>query len=115
MKTTVEVPDVLFRKAKASAASKGLTLKEFLTEALEARLASLGEPGGAKPWMNVFAGLKRGAAFHVETARIEAAIEEEFERIEPEAIWGNRGTEPPIYRALCSRFPLESLESRSGS
>jgi hypothetical protein len=84
MKTTVEIPDPLFRKAKACAASNGLTLKAFLTEALEARLAGPGEPGGAKPWMNVFAGLKRDAAFHAETARIDAAIEEEFERIEPE-------------------------------
>ena len=84
MKTTVEIPDVLFRQAKACAASSGLTLKTFLTEALAARLASPAGPGGAKPWLNVFAGLKRNGAFHAETARINAAIEEEFERLEPE-------------------------------
>jgi len=84
MKTTLEIPDALFRKAKACAASKGLTLKAFITEALQARLAGPGEAGAAKPWMNVFAGLKRDSTFHAETARINAAIEEEIERIEPE-------------------------------
>ena len=84
MKTTIEVPDVLFRKAKTCAASQGLTMKAFLTDALEARMANAGAPGSARPWKNVFAGLRRDAAFHAETARINAAIAEEFEQIEPE-------------------------------
>jgi hypothetical protein len=86
MKTTVELPDALFRQAKARAASSGVTLKSFLTEALEARLACSAGSGGAKPWMNVFAGLRRNGAFQAETARINAVIEDEFERIEPEDV-----------------------------
>lgn len=35
MKTTVELPDVLFRRIKALATSRGTTLKRFFTEALE--------------------------------------------------------------------------------
>src|SRR5205085_1329745 len=35
MKTTVEIPDPLFRKAKARAAERGQTLKEFMSEALQ--------------------------------------------------------------------------------
>ena len=38
MKTTIELPDVMFRQAKALAAARGVTLKRFFTEALEAQL-----------------------------------------------------------------------------
>ena len=34
MKTTLELPDQLFRTAKATAAERGRTLKEFMTEAV---------------------------------------------------------------------------------
>ena len=34
MKTTIEIPDPLFRKAKATAAERGQSLKAFVTEAL---------------------------------------------------------------------------------
>ena len=84
MKTTLEIPDALFRKAKACAASNGQTLKALVTEALQARLARPSETIKSKPWLNVFKGLRRDAAFHAEIARINAVIEEEFERIEPE-------------------------------
>ncbi len=39
MKTTLEIPDPLFRKAKATAALQGQTLKQFVTEALNEKLA----------------------------------------------------------------------------
>lgn len=35
MKTTIELPDALFRAAKAMAARRGTTLKEIITHALE--------------------------------------------------------------------------------
>lgn len=38
MKTTIELPDELFRKAKAVAALRGKTLKEMITAALEREL-----------------------------------------------------------------------------
>jgi len=34
MRTTVDIPDPLFRRAKAAAALEGKRLKEFLTEAV---------------------------------------------------------------------------------
>jgi hypothetical protein len=34
VKTTIEIPDPLFRKAKAHAAEHGQTLKDFVTDAL---------------------------------------------------------------------------------
>ena len=39
MKTTLELPDELYRKAKATAALRGETLTGLLTEALEAVVA----------------------------------------------------------------------------
>ena len=48
MKTTIEIPDLLFRQAKSRAAERGQTLKEFVTEALQERLqanASKARPG----------------------------------------------------------------------
>jgi len=40
VKTTIEIPDELLRKTKATAESRGETLREFITEALNARVAS---------------------------------------------------------------------------
>lgn len=83
MKTTIEIPDPLFRKAKSKAAERGQTLKELVAEALREKLATnastvqLGEP----EWMQGFGKLRR---LHKETARIQARIDETVEVIEPE-------------------------------
>lgn len=83
MKTTIEIPDPLFRKAKSKSAERGQTLKEFVTEALQEKLAA--NTRGARPgepeWMRGFGKLRR---LHTETVRIEARIDEAFEVIEPE-------------------------------
>lgn len=39
MKTTLEMPDKLFRRAKATAAQRGQSLKQLVTAALERELA----------------------------------------------------------------------------
>ena len=83
MKTTIEIPDPLFRKAKSTAAERGQTLKEFVTEALQERLAAgkSEAPRGEPEWMRGFGKLRR---LRKETARIQARIDEAFEVIEPE-------------------------------
>ena len=43
MRTTVDVPDHILRRAKAAASLQGKSLKTFVTEALEERIA--GAPG----------------------------------------------------------------------
>ena len=83
MKTTIEIPDPLFRKVKSKAAERGQTLKDFVAEALRERLArntGLGRPDEA-PWMRGFGKLRR---LRKETVRIQARIDEAFEAIEPE-------------------------------
>jgi hypothetical protein len=83
MKTTIEIPDPLFRKAKSKAAERGQTLKEFMAEALHEKLASNDRavPPGEPAWMAGFGKLRR---LRNETARIRTRIEEAFEQIEPE-------------------------------
>ena len=83
MKTTIEIPDPLFRQAKSRAAERGQTLKAFLTEALQERLqanARNARPGEPQ-WMQGFGKLRR---LHKETRRIQSRIDERFEVIEPE-------------------------------
>jgi hypothetical protein len=44
MKTTLEIPDALFRRVKATAAQRGQSLKDFVTEALQLQLARTSSP-----------------------------------------------------------------------
>ena len=86
MKTTIEIPDEVFRKAKIVAANRNQTLRSLFTEALEARLRQLAPPSRGSnrdepPWM---AGFGRLADLRAESRRILAVIEEEFETIDPE-------------------------------
>jgi hypothetical protein len=83
MKTTLEIPDTLFRQAKSKAAERGQTLKEFVSEALHEKLAP--RKGSAPPsepeWMDGFGKLRR---LHKETKRVQETIREAFETVEPE-------------------------------
>ncbi|MCC6611525.1 MAG: hypothetical protein IT515_17865 [Burkholderiales bacterium] len=83
MKTTIEIPDPLFRRAKSKAAERGQTLKQLVTEALQEKLAAdTGRAHAGEPeWMRGFGKLRR---LRRETARIQARIDEAFEVIEPE-------------------------------
>lgn len=83
MKTTLEMPDALFRKVKATAAGRGQTLKEFVAEALQARLAAgtTARPTAEPSWMHGFGKLRR---LRKETRRIQARIDEQFEVVEAE-------------------------------
>jgi hypothetical protein len=84
MKTTVELPDTLFRKAKATAAERGVSLKLLLTEAVrehlqrDARDAAKNQPP-SPAWMSAFGGLRK---LHKETNRINQILQREFEQIE---------------------------------
>lgn len=79
MKTTLEIPDKIFRRAKSAAAERGIPLRQFVTEAVREKLKM---PSGAdKPWMKSFGKLRH---LRKETARINRLVEEEFEQIEAE-------------------------------
>jgi hypothetical protein len=79
MKTTLEIPDALFRRAKSVAAEKGIAFRELVAEALAEKLRPRGTE--EKPWLKTFGKLR---SLHSETARINQIVEEEFGHIEPE-------------------------------
>lgn len=80
MKTTLEIPDVLYRQVKARAALKGQTVKDFMVEAVRAKLADNGaKPNKKTGWRAVY-----GAADPKEIAELQRIIDEEFSRIDPE-------------------------------
>ena len=83
MKTTIDIPDVLFRRVKSKAAERSQTLREFVSEALREKLASRrGTARSGEPeWMQGFGRLRH---LHKETARIQERIHEAFEAVEPE-------------------------------
>jgi hypothetical protein len=74
------MPDGLFRRAKARAAQRGIAFRQFVTEAVEAKLRSEADAGG-RPWLALAGRLRRLSR---ENARIRALIEQEFETVEPE-------------------------------
>jgi hypothetical protein len=79
MKTTLEIPDPLFRRAKSAAAERGIPLRALVTEALADKLRDTS--GGDKPWMKSFGKLR---SLHKETEKIDRIVAEEFGAIEPE-------------------------------
>ena len=83
VKTTLEVPDAVFRKAKATAAVRGQSLRAFVTEALQEKLSRRVTRGVPQepPWMRGFGKLRM---LGKETARIQDRIDLEFEVVEAE-------------------------------
>ena len=77
MKTTLEIPDALFRRAKSAAAERGIPFRELVSEALADKLSAA--RAAEKPWMRSFGKLR---SLRKETARINRIIEGEFERID---------------------------------
>ena len=66
MKTAIEIPDAVYRLAKARATERGVPLRQFVTEAVEENLSSAVPP--AKPWAKLAGGLRH---LHKETLRID--------------------------------------------
>jgi len=79
MKTTLEIPDTLFRRAKSAAAERGIPFRALVSEALSEKLQTGSHD--TKPWMKTFGRLR---GLRKETARINRIIDQEFGRIEPE-------------------------------
>jgi len=80
MKTTLEIPNTIFRRAKSAAAEQGIPLREFVTEAVKEKLAANAK-AAEKPWLKHMGKLKH---LHRETERINRLIEADSERIDAE-------------------------------
>lgn len=80
MKTTLEIPDAVFRRAKSVAADRGIPLREFVTQAVQDKLVADAK-AGERPWMAAFGKLRH---LRKEVSKINRLIEVEFEQIEAE-------------------------------
>ena len=79
MKTTLEVPDGLYRQIKARAALKGQTIRAFFLDAIQAKLAT--ERAGPKKtvgWRLAF-----GTAPKDDIAKLQKILDDEFSQIDP--------------------------------
>ena len=81
MKTTLDIPDSLFRLAKATAAQEGRSLKSFVEEALQEKLSNGITDEPESPWMNGFGGM---AHRRRENRRIQKLVDAEFGQLEAE-------------------------------
>jgi Arc/MetJ family transcription regulator len=78
VKTTIELPDTLFRQTKAAAALRGESIKDFVTAALRAHLESqASDAQQERGWRSVF-----GKASSEEVEEIDRIVAEELERID---------------------------------
>lgn len=79
MKTTLEIPDALFRRAKSAAAQRGIPLRQLVSEAVAEKLAPRG--AAERPWMASFGKLR---SLRKESVRVARLVSEAFEQIEPQ-------------------------------
>ena len=79
VRTTIDIPDDLYRELKITAAKRGKTFREVAIERMRGQVV---EEPGAEPWyMKAFGGL---AHLHEDNLRVQAFIDEEFSKIDPE-------------------------------
>ncbi len=79
MKTTIEIPDELFKKAKATAALQGESLRELICDAIETHLTSASPPRSDRSgWRSVF-----GLADPKTVAKVDRFIDADLERVDP--------------------------------
>ncbi|HMD32595.1 MAG TPA: hypothetical protein VKG84_11855, partial [Candidatus Acidoferrales bacterium] len=80
MKTTVEIPDAIYRRAKSVAEQRGIPLRQFVTEAVKEKLAGATR-AGEKTWVKHMGKPKH---LHKETERINRLIEGDSEKTDTE-------------------------------
>jgi hypothetical protein len=77
LKTTLDLPDGVLRHAKATAAIRGESLRDFVTAALEAQLRSDPSTHGSSGWRALF-----GLARRADVAAVDRIISRDLETIE---------------------------------
>ena len=84
MKLSVDIPDAVRRKAKAAAAKRGQSLRQFVVEALQEKVQAASRQEKEPEWMKFFGAFGKTAAQRAENRRIEKVIEEAFETVDPD-------------------------------
>jgi hypothetical protein len=73
VKTTLDIPDDLYRETKALAALSGRTVKDLVTEMLRERIERERLSTGPRGWRSVF-----GKVAPANTRRVQAIIDDEL-------------------------------------
>jgi len=83
VKTTLEIPDTLAREVKTFAARQGVSMRLFVVQALADKLETEAQHVPSKPWVGVFDGLVGGKPLRDDLRRLNRAVEETFEQVDP--------------------------------
>jgi len=81
MKTTLEIPDDLYRQVKSTAASRGILMRQFVTEALIEKL-SASQKDVSKPWLALAGCAADDPELLAEIDRIDQTIEDTFGQVD---------------------------------
>ncbi|MCC6953629.1 MAG: hypothetical protein IT290_05890 [Deltaproteobacteria bacterium] len=81
MKTTIDLDDKLFKRAKAIAAKRGVSFRALVTEALMRIAAEAPSVSNEPSWMRCFGAFKDSKD---ETAQIQTTIDADFSRVDVE-------------------------------
>jgi hypothetical protein len=79
MKTTLEIPDLIFRRAKAVAAERGIPLRALVSEALADKLRAQSNQA-SKPWMSRSA---NSAVYARKRRRLTGSLKRNLVRLNP--------------------------------
>ena|SRR5258707_7826770 len=79
VKTTVEIPGRTLRRAKVFALSRGITLNQFFTQAVEDKLETAAAPSKKPMWIKLGGVVGKTGSAIAETRRIQRRIDTEFE------------------------------------
>jgi len=79
VKTTLEIPDDVYRQIKALAALEGRSVRDLVNTLLCKRLEERSSAGEEPGWRSVF-----GKAPAGEIARVQATLDQEFSRVDLE-------------------------------
>ena len=77
-KTTVEIPEHVYREAKSTAARLGISFRAFLIEALELQLSHISKYDAMAHFFGVFAGDPEALY------SVDRAINADLERVDPD-------------------------------
>lgn len=80
MKTTLDIPDPMYRQIKARAALQGQTVRAFFLDAIQEKLQrTRGKTKEQAGWRSVF-----GKAIPEDVDEVQRIIDDEFSRIDEE-------------------------------
>jgi hypothetical protein len=78
LKTTLDIPDDILRNAKAAAAVRGETLRDYVIAAIESQIVLYESSQSRSGWKSVFS-LARPS----DVAAIDRVVSRDLERIDP--------------------------------